>query len=474
MSDVLADRYELRELLGSGGMAQVLEGYDRLLDRRVAVKILRDDLAGDPTLPQRFLREARTAARFSHPNAVTVFDTGIQGRRPYIVMELIEGRTLAEELAERGQLPAGEAIAIAEQTLDALAAAHELGFVHRDVKPGNIMLLDGGGVKLTDFGIAKELRDAQAGLTATGTVMGTPRYLAPEQVGGEPAVPASDVYAMGVVLYEMLAGAPPFDGDNAIAVALAHQRDPVPPLHRRRRDLDAGLVAVVERALAKDPADRYVDAGAMRSALLDLPGAVRPLGAADATTVALQRPDDPTRVLEQPPPTAAPPRRGGRTALVALLLVLLLAAAVFAATRGGDQEPPPVDPTPTPTAPAEDGADPDDGGAEPPAADPGADDAPADSDPADPGARPPAAPPATAPPAGDGGDSSGDSGDDSGQGGDSGGGASSGEGGGDQGGGQDGGQGGQDQGAADQDPADQDAAQGVGPDGEGPPGQRDS
>lgn len=379
MSDVLADRYELRRLLGTGGMARVYEGYDRALDRRVAVKVLRDDLSSDPTLPQRLLREARTAARFTHPHAVTVFDTGMDRGRPFIVMELVEGRTLADELAERGALPAGEAISIADQVLDALAAAHELGFVHRDVKPGNVLLPSGGGVKLADFGIAKELQTAQAGLTATGTVLGTPRYLAPELVAGEPAVPATDVYAVGVVLYEMLAGEPPFDGDNPIAVAMAHQRDPVPPLAERRPDLDPDLIAVVERALAKDPAERFPDAAAMRSALLDLPGAVRPLGPAAATTVALPRPEDPTVLLDEPQEAPAPPaparRRGGRVALIGLVVLALLALALFAATRGGDGQVP--DATPTPTAPTADdeGAD-----AEPPAdaVDPGADEAPAD------------------------------------------------------------------------------------------------
>ncbi|MDQ3538437.1 MAG: protein kinase [Actinomycetota bacterium] len=260
---LLSDRYELGATIGAGGMARVVQAHDRLLDRAVAVKLMRDDLSADPTVRERFLREARAAARFAHPNAVAVYDTGQDGRRPWIVMELVDGDNLADRLAAEGALPADTAKSIADQVLAALSAAHRAGMVHRDVKPANILLPRDGGVKLTDFGIAKGIQEATAGLTATGQLIGTAKYLSPEQVDGHPATPASDVYAMGVVLYEMLTGAPPFVGENALAVALAHTRDPVPPL----RGVDQTLASVAERALAKDPEQRYPDAAAMRDAL---------------------------------------------------------------------------------------------------------------------------------------------------------------------------------------------------------------
>jgi tRNA A-37 threonylcarbamoyl transferase component Bud32 len=183
MTDVLDDRYELGVALGSGGMAEVFEAFDRSLGRRVAVKFLKADLP-DPRARERFEREARTAASFTHANAVTVYDVGDDGQRPYIVMELVEGRTLADLLAEQGQLPPNAAARITDEVLAALGAAHDRGLVHRDVKPGNVLITRDGLVKLADFGIAKAASDATAGLTATGQVMGTPKYLSPEQAAG--------------------------------------------------------------------------------------------------------------------------------------------------------------------------------------------------------------------------------------------------------------------------------------------------
>jgi eukaryotic-like serine/threonine-protein kinase len=262
---LLADRYELAEPLGAGGMAHVVAAYDRLLERRVAVKLIRDELLGDEASRQRLLREARAAAALHHPNTVAVYDVG-RDEQPFIVMELVEGESLADRLAREGRLEAREAVAIAAPVLEGLAAAHDRGLVHRDVKPSNILLPAAGGVKLADFGIAKAVSGV-TDLTATGSVLGTPRYLAPEQAAGQGATPASDLYALGAVLYECLAGRAPFEADSPLAVALAHQQQPVPSLVDHVPGVPAALAAVVERALAKRPDDRHHDARAMRTAL---------------------------------------------------------------------------------------------------------------------------------------------------------------------------------------------------------------
>jgi eukaryotic-like serine/threonine-protein kinase len=261
----LADRYELAEPLGTGGMARVVAAYDRVLQRRVAVKLIRDELLDDDASRQRLLREARSAAALHHPNTVAVFDVG-QDEHPFIVMELIEGESLADRLAREGRLDARHAVEIAAAVLEGLAAAHDRGLVHRDVKPSNILLPSAGGVKLADFGIAKELAGPTS-LTATGSVLGTPRYLAPEQAAGQGATPASDLYALGAVLYECLAGRAPFEADSPLAVALAHQQRPVPSLTDVAPEVPPVLAVAVERALAKRPEDRPADARAMRAAL---------------------------------------------------------------------------------------------------------------------------------------------------------------------------------------------------------------
>ena len=325
--DVIADRYEIGRTLGAGGMARVVEAYDRVLDRKVAIKLLRDDVSIDTSVRERFLREARTAARFNHPNAVVVFDTGQDGRQPWIVMELVEGEDLARRLERAGALDEDEAVHIADGVLAALDAAHGAGMVHRDVKPGNIMLLPDGGVKLADFGIAKSVQDASAGLTSTGQVIGTAKYLAPEQVEGLPATPASDIYALGAVLYEMLAGEPPFTGDSAIVIALAHTREPVPDLRGVAPSVSPGVAAAVHRALEKTPSQRFTDAEEMRRAL-----AGEQVWGAPATTAVLDRAGQSTRVL-----TPATRRRRSGWPLALLVIAALLGAALLFSLLDGDE-----------------------------------------------------------------------------------------------------------------------------------------
>jgi eukaryotic-like serine/threonine-protein kinase len=332
VAQVLDQRYELGPPLGAGGMSEVVEGYDRTLDRRVAVKFLKADVA-DPRARERFEHEARTAASFTHPNAVTVYDFGEAGIRPYIVMELVEGKNLAEVLSQTGPLPPRQATQITDQVLAALGAAHARGLVHRDVKPGNVLVKPDGSVKLADFGIAKAVADASGGLTITGQVMGTPKYLAPEQAAGQATTPSSDLYSTGVVLYEMLAGAPPFEGDTPMAIALAHQQAPVPALAQRRAGLPASLVATVERALEKDPARRFSNAEAMRVALSG--GPTEPITAAGAGA---------TKVLPSAAPMRPSPHPPGRrrwpwVALAVLALVGAFLIAWALANRDDDNDP---------------------------------------------------------------------------------------------------------------------------------------
>ena len=216
-----------------------------------------------------FVREAQSAAGLSHPNAVAVFDAGEADGYLYIVMELVEGRSLANVLAEAGPLEPSQATAIAASVLAALGQAHAAGIVHRDVKPSNIMVSYGGTVKLLDFGIARRLDDLAGEVTAAGEIVGTPTYLAPEQIEGRPTSPATDVYAVGVVLFEMLAGVAPFNGDSPVATALAHTTAPVPDVRALRPDVPDWLAVAIGKAMAKDPADRFADAAAMQAALTE-------------------------------------------------------------------------------------------------------------------------------------------------------------------------------------------------------------
>jgi eukaryotic-like serine/threonine-protein kinase len=319
VSEVLADRYALGALLGAGGMARVVVAHDRLLDREVAVKLLRS--TPDPVARERFVREARTAARLRHPDAVLVYDAGDHEGQPYIVMELVEGETLGDLLDREERLDVEVAVAITLGVLGVLAAAHEQGLIHRDVKPGNVLLPAEGGIKLADFGIAKAMDEATAGLTATGAVMGTATYLAPELVEGAASSPASDVYSVGCLLYAMLTGQPPFVGDNAVAIAYAQRHTPVPPIEAHRPEVPPDLRRVLSRALEKDPTRRYTDAAAMREALTagEIAGpATVPLTAAMAPSA------DATRELGTQAPVVSGGRRRLTSALAGVLAVILV------------------------------------------------------------------------------------------------------------------------------------------------------
>lgn len=330
---MLAGRYRLEDRIAGGGMGAVWRAHDSLLGRPVAVKLLREDLAQDPSAARRFRREALTAASVSHPHMANVFDYVDEDGRPGIVMELVEGETLAQRLAREGALAPTEAARIAADMLDALEAAHRAGIVHRDVKPGNVMLATGGAVKVADFGIARAAGDAA--LTQTGLVFGSPHYLAPEQLRGEAATPATDVYAAGIVLYEMLTARRPFEGDSPLAVATARlTSDPQRP-RALRPDLPPALDSAVMRALARDPAARFPSARSMRDAIDAAAGAApvltehsdptQILGLADAPTEALARPDR--------APAGRARRRSGRRRRRGVLLPLAtfgIAAALVA------------------------------------------------------------------------------------------------------------------------------------------------
>jgi eukaryotic-like serine/threonine-protein kinase len=254
-STILSGRYRLESKLGSGGMSTVYLALDEVLDRPVAVKLLHREISEEADQLERFRREARAAARLSHPNLVGVIDAGEDDGRPYIVFEYIEGRTLKRRIQEEGGLPVDEAVAYAIEIGRGLTAAHARKLVHRDVKPQNVLIDPDGRAKVTDFGIARSLE--QKGMTATGRVLGTTDYVSPEQAMGEDVDERSDVYSLGVVLYEMLAGDVPFQAETQVGVAMKHVNEPLPDVQAKRQGVSAALAAVVDRATTKDPRDRY-------------------------------------------------------------------------------------------------------------------------------------------------------------------------------------------------------------------------
>jgi eukaryotic-like serine/threonine-protein kinase len=263
-TQVLGGRYVLGKVLGTGGMATVWQATDEVLGREVAVKVLSPQFAADAGFMARFEREARHAARLSHPRLVTVFDSGIDNGTAFIVMELVAGRTLRQVLDDVGILPPGQAVGIAVGVCEALEVAHAAGLVHRDIKPANI-LVSGGEVKVVDFGIARA--DDSAGGSRT-LVLGTAAYLSPEQASGRPAGPQSDLYSLGCVLFEMLTGSPPFTADSAVGLAYQHVHDDPDPPSVRRPGVPAQLDKITAQLLAKDPAARPLSAAAARAGLL--------------------------------------------------------------------------------------------------------------------------------------------------------------------------------------------------------------
>jgi serine/threonine-protein kinase len=330
--DLIADRYELEELVGTGGMSSVFRAHDRQLERRVAVKILHEHYAEDPEYLERFRREARAVARLSHPNIVTVIDRGDDGGRQYIVFEHVEGQNLKELVQRTGPLAVPRALEVALAVADGLAFAHDRGLVHRDVKPQNVLLSREGEVKVTDFGIARSLH-VDHGVTQTGTVLGTGEYLAPEQASGQQVSPATDVYSLGVVLWELLAGDVPFTGDNFVAVALRHVNEPPPPLRERRPDVTPRLAAAVERALAKDPARRFPSMTAfakeLRACLAEAEGKVAPPPESDLALTLVRPPAPvPAPAHVRPPQTR---RTSRRPVLAYVFLALAAAGAALAA-----------------------------------------------------------------------------------------------------------------------------------------------
>ena len=267
----LSDRYELGEILGFGGMSEVHLARDVRLHRDVAVKVLRADLARDPSFYLRFRREAQNAAALNHPSIVAVYDTGeaetTAGPLPYIVMEYVDGVTLRDIVHTDGPLPPRRAIEIIADACQALNFSHQNGIIHRDVKPANIMISTTNAVKVMDFGIARAIADSNS-VTQTAAVIGTAQYLSPEQARGDPVDARSDVYSLGCVLYEILTGEPPFTGDSPVSVAYQHVReDPIPP-SKRHEGISADLDAVVLKALAKNPDNRYQTAAEMRADLV--------------------------------------------------------------------------------------------------------------------------------------------------------------------------------------------------------------
>jgi serine/threonine protein kinase len=272
----LSERYELGELLGFGGMAEVHLARDMRLHRYVAVKVLRAELARDPDCYLRFRREAQNAAALNHPAIVAVYDTGsteaATGPVPYIVMEYVDGVTLRDLVHDNGPMEAEQAIEVIADACQALNFSHQHGIIHRDVKPANIMISKTGAVKVVDFGIARALTESGNRLTQTAAVIGTAHYLSPEQANGDTVDARSDVYSLGCVLYEILTGEPPFVGDSPVAVAYQHVRyDPVPP-SRRHHGISPGLDAVVLKALAKNPENRYQRAAELRTDLIRVHG----------------------------------------------------------------------------------------------------------------------------------------------------------------------------------------------------------
>ncbi len=365
--EMIANRYELGERLGFGGMSTVQIAFDRRLEREVAVKVLAEHLADDPQFVSRFRREALAAARLVHPNIVQVFDFGLDEPtgRHYIVMEYIRGQSGAEILRDQSHLPVNEGLFIVNQACRGLEHAHRHGVVHRDVKPGNLLRSDEGVVKLADFGIAKAASDSASKITQVGSVLGTASYLAPEQANGDEATPRSDIYSLGVVAYQLIAGRLPYEAQSLTELALKQQRERPPLLDEIDPNIPHGVAQAVARALELDPAVRYATADELREALSagaagqtfdeDETAATSVYAADETSSTRVAAATQPRRLQPSPGPhtpvgqqyapatgaaataPARPKKRRGAAATVLLLLLAALAAVAiyFAVTSGG-------------------------------------------------------------------------------------------------------------------------------------------
>jgi eukaryotic-like serine/threonine-protein kinase len=334
---LIGKRYAVAETLGSGGMAVVYRARDRELDRDVAIKVLPEHLASDGELRERFAREARLVGRLSHTNIVNVYDVGEGGGRPYIVMECVDGVTLADELARRGRLPVADAIELALQACAGLEHAHEHGLVHRDIKPRNLLLRPDGVLKIADFGIARAVEGTQ--LTAAGTVLGTAVYAAPEQASGEQVTTAADIYSLGAVLYELISGRPPFVFESLPELVLKQREGRVASLRDSVPDVPRHLDEVVLRCLAPEPTARPASATALAREL-----------AQEAVS------EQPTAVARPPMTRARSRLRVWPAAAIAAGLLILVAGVVAATRDDGSPEPsntPAVEPVPAGSTPAE-------------------------------------------------------------------------------------------------------------------------
>jgi serine/threonine protein kinase len=342
----LNGRYRLEARIGSGGMSTVYLATDVTLERQVAVKLMNREVASDSDQLERFRREARAVAQLSHPHVVGVIDAGEDDGRPYIVFEYVEGETLKERIRRHGRLPIPEAVAYAIEIARALGAAHSRHIIHRDVKPQNVLIDQEGSAKVTDFGIARTLEED--GLTADGRVLGTTDYVSPEQALGQHVTGQSDLYSLGIVLYEMLTGEVPFSGENQVAVAMKHVREEIPDVQTKRPEVSAALAAVLETTTAKRESDRYADDTELIADLEDVLG----LETARAGSVT----GEVTTVLRTLPSTAqqrVPLRLRHRLVVIGMVLVLAAVAAAVVAflvprTHHGASPLPQPAPKPTP------------------------------------------------------------------------------------------------------------------------------
>ncbi len=320
---VLSGRYRLEAKLGSGGMSTVYLARDETLDRPVAVKVMHREMSEQEDQLQRFRQEARAVAKLTHPNVVSVIDAGEDGGHPYIVFEYVKGETLKQRIGRVGALDTQEAIAYAIEVARGLSVAHARNMVHRDIKPQNVLIDEEGRAKLTDFGISRQLE--QDGVTATGRVLGTTDYVAPEQAMGKGVDPRSDIYSLGVVLYEMLIGQVPFHADSQVGVAMKHVNEELPDVQRRRPEVSAAVALVVERSTAKNPAERYQTVAEM---IDDLETALEVEAARAGTTTG-----EATSVLDAVPPPKRKLSGRGRWSWAAIALLLLVGGGALLAVQ---------------------------------------------------------------------------------------------------------------------------------------------